>query len=211
MKSFTLRMALALVAALAIAACSDDSPTSPTASSGAGPSALADGNGSQLEGAHHRPGHGGGGGPGEDPPDPVYTVTAIGDVTMSADAGGSGGTVNIRATDTLAFSGGFIDQGAFTNGAACFPSQTLEVSGGIMNPSTHVAGAAAGVQIYFTATNTATPPVDVKYSFLGEVGFPPGCTLADDVTPCSFPPPPTETVTTEWIGLGLIQFRRRFC
>ena len=79
MKSLALRVALAILTALVIAACSDDSPTSPTASSGAGPSALADGNGSQLEGAHHNPGHArgfGGGGNGKVPSD-VFSEQSV--------------------------------------------------------------------------------------------------------------------------------------
>ena len=150
MKSLALQVALALLAALVIAACSDDSPTSPSASSGTNLSALADGDSGQRQAAHHRPGHGGGPG-GEDPPPDVYNVEASGDINMVGDAGGKGGTVNIRATNTLVFDPLFIAQ-QFTDGADCFPPQTLEVSGGIMNPDTHqVAGAAAGVQIYFTA------------------------------------------------------------
>ena len=62
---------------------------------------------------------------------------------MDGAAGGSGGTVNIRATNTLDFSTEFIAQ--FTEGPLYFPPQPFDVSGGIMNPDTQVAGAAAGV------------------------------------------------------------------
>ena len=65
MRNLTLRVALAVLAALAIAACSDNySPTSPTASSGTTSSALAEGDDGQRQAVTHKPKHGGGGGGG---------------------------------------------------------------------------------------------------------------------------------------------------
>ena len=66
MKTLALRTTLAVLTALAIAACENTLPTGPTASSGAAPSALADGGGGQRLGM----GKGKGGG-GEPPPQPA--------------------------------------------------------------------------------------------------------------------------------------------
>ena len=200
MTNLTLRTVFALFVAVAVSACSDDSPTSPSASSGTNLSALADGDSGQRQAAHHRPGHGGGPG-GEDPPPPVYSVntTAGSDIIMSGDAGGSGGTVNIRATpQTLSFSTGFIAQFDILLsepgvGARCFGSQPFDVSGGIMNPQTSVG--VAGVQIYFTAQNDEL--VDVRYQFSGFVD---SLTCTDSNLPCTFPPVAGQTATTEWIS-----------
>ena len=71
MKTLALRTTLAVLTALAIAACENTLPTGPTASSGAAPSALADGGGGQRLGM----GKGKGGG-GEPPPPPTRLPTA---------------------------------------------------------------------------------------------------------------------------------------
>ena len=211
MKSLTLRMALALVAALAIAACSDDSPTSPTANTldpSAGDSGTVGaldkrGTGDCQPKPHNSHCHGGDPG-GEDPPPAVYMVSAMGDINIDGMAGGKGGSVNLRREgSTLSFSDLFIGQ-MFDNGASginCFgdPPQPHSQTflGGIMNPKTRVANADAGVQLYFTALKDdgVTP---VEYQIQAEV----------QCGGCSFPPTTGEMVTMTWMDTANLSVNR---
>ncbi len=216
MTNLTLRTVFVLFVAVAVSACSDDSPTSPSASSGTNLSALADGDSGQRQAAHHRPGHGGGPG-GEDPPPPVYEYSATGDVTiLTSEAGGKGGSVNLRATmgKPLTFSDGFIAQGGFdADGTMCFGDQTTlppPVSSlsfdfsGILNPKTSVGDAA--VQIYFTAFKD-DGSTEVDYQLQGELQIL-NCNLGDPNLPCSFPPDPGQIVTLSWLDTARTSVER---
>ena len=89
MTNLTLRTVLALFVAVAVSACDESSPTSPSASSGTTLSALADGDGGQRQAAHHGKGaHDGGGtgGPNGEVEDTFHVVVTVGGQTSEFDA-----------------------------------------------------------------------------------------------------------------------------